>query len=232
MVHEIATYADGKILEWKWSSNSPLMPKLFWTSCYLVDQLLIDCGAPGSVEEMNAFLTSLPPDQVPTQCFLTHAHEDHVGTGSLLVDKWHIPVYAPPESIERLLQGWSYRAYRKITWGETGVIGFSANPYPGDTLSTEHYSFHILPLPGHAPDLYGLIEQDQGWAFVGDLLQPQYQQLFGRGLYNPIDPVSEDIQILRNPWRNCMNSPRESRRFRSSWHISRFIKTGKSFAFG
>jgi glyoxylase-like metal-dependent hydrolase (beta-lactamase superfamily II) len=192
MVNESVFHADGQILEWKWSTNSPLMERPFWTSAYLIDQLLIDCGAPASAEEMGQFIDGLAPSERPIRCFITHAHEDHAGTGKLLTENYHIPVFAPPESIERLREGWDYIDVRKLAWGESGMMGFDAMPYPGDLVETPNgYKFDIVALPGHAPDLHAFIEKGQQWAFVGDLMMPRYEMLFGG-----TSDIKEDIKMI------------------------------------
>jgi glyoxylase-like metal-dependent hydrolase (beta-lactamase superfamily II) len=191
MVVEKVFHSNEKILEWKWSTNNKLMEKPFWTSAYLVDQTLFDCCAPGSMEEMDDFLQNLPQDSRPTQCFLTHAHEDHAGTGKLLVEKYKIPLYSPPQSIDLLKQGWSYQEYRKMTWGETGLLKFEAQPYPAHISTPSGYKFEKLSLPGHSPDLHAFIERTQGWAFVGDMMLPQYQMLFGQTC-----EIQEDIKVI------------------------------------
>ncbi|MFX1236595.1 MAG: MBL fold metallo-hydrolase [Promethearchaeota archaeon] len=85
------------------------MEKPFWTSAYLVDRILIDCGVLGSVGEMDQFLRTLPKKDFPIACYLTHTHEDHAGTGSFLLKKYRIPVYCPPGSVELLKKGWDYK---------------------------------------------------------------------------------------------------------------------------
>lgn len=193
MVNEILNHADGQIIEWRWSSNSPLMQRPFWTAVYLVDQTLFDCGAPGSTEEFDNFLMNLPVKKRPLRCILTHAHEDHAGTGILLTTKYHIPVYAPLESIPRLKEGWTYEGYHAMAWGEGGLTGFIAQPYP-DSITTPHgYHFERLFIPGHAPDLHAFIERKHQWAFLGDLMQPQYQMLFAKTF-----PQHEDIEQITN----------------------------------
>jgi glyoxylase-like metal-dependent hydrolase (beta-lactamase superfamily II) len=191
MVVEIVHHANGQILEWKWSTNNALMEKPFWTSAYLLDQILIDCGAPASVAEMDTFLQNLPREQFPIACYLTHAHEDHAGTGHLLVEKYNIPVYGAPESISLLKNGWEYQEYRQLTWGEMGFTGFDALPYKTPIETPSGLKFDILPMPGHSPDLHAFIEKSHGWAFLGDMMLPQYQMLFGYTC-----EIQEDIKTI------------------------------------
>lgn len=167
------------------------MERPFWTSLYLVDRVLIDCGAPGSVEELDHFFQGLSEEQFPVACYLTHAHEDHAGTGHFLTKKYGIPVYCPLESVSLLKEGWDYKEYRKMTWGKTGVIGFDAIPYETHFETPSGFLFDTLPMPGHSPDLHAFIEKKKGWAFLGDMMQPQYQMLFGHTC-----EIQEDIKII------------------------------------
>ncbi len=191
MVSATVLHADGQVLEWKWSSNNPLMERPFWTSAYLIDQILVDCGAPASVAEIGQFIDGLPPAKRPIRCFLTHAHEDHCGTGTLLVEKYHIPVYAPAQVLPLLKAGRQYPDYRKLVWGDDGVAGFEAQPYPPSIVTPKGYEFEPLALPGHATELHALIEKRHQWAFVGDLMLPQYQMLFGT-----TSDIQEDIKTI------------------------------------
>ncbi len=191
MVVDIQKHANDQILEWKWSSNYALMERPFWTSAYLVDHIMIDCGAPGSVAEMERFLQNLPEKEFPVACYLTHAHEDHAGTGHFLVEKYNIPVYCPPNSVSILKKGWDYKEYRKMTWGETGVIGFDALPFSSQFETPSGFLFDTLHMPGHSFDLHAFIEKKQGWAFLGDMMQPQYQMLFGHTC-----EIQEDIKVI------------------------------------
>jgi glyoxylase-like metal-dependent hydrolase (beta-lactamase superfamily II) len=194
MVNEIVKHADGKIIEWKWSSNNELMKIPFWTSAYFVGDILIDCGAPDSVAEMDAYLEKVPSELRPKMCILTHHHEDHAGTGKLLVEEYHIPVYAHPDALETIKQGFTYAVYRQMSWGESGLIGFEALPMPEKILSEKFsYKFELLYLPGHADDMIAFVEPNEQWAFVGDLMLPKYLMLFG----SPC-PIQEDIKVIHS----------------------------------
>jgi glyoxylase-like metal-dependent hydrolase (beta-lactamase superfamily II) len=109
----------------------------------------------------------------------------------VLINKYRIPVYAPAESLPRLKADWTYPDYRKMSWGETGFLGYEALPYPPAIETPNGYRFEPLALPGHAPDLHALIEKRHQWAFVGDMMLPQYQMLFGGS-----SDIQEDIKVI------------------------------------
>ena len=192
MVTEIVKYENGEVLEWKWSSNHPMMKKPFWTSAYLIDQLLIDCGAPGGEDELRKFLQNLPKTQIPLKCVITHSHEDHAGGGSFLQNEFNIPIYAPKQSISILEKGYQYAPYRKMSWGEDGLKPFQPQIVPDHFSSgTGKFNFECLQMPGHAPDLTAYIERERQWAFVGDMVLPKYQMLFGETC-----DIKEDIHVI------------------------------------
>jgi glyoxylase-like metal-dependent hydrolase (beta-lactamase superfamily II) len=186
-------YENGDILEWKWASDNELIPKPFFTSSFLVDGLLIDAGAPASVDDLKNFLSSLPPEKRVKLCVITHTHEDHCGGASMLQREFNIPIYAPKKTIPRLLEEHTYPFYRQITWGEKRE-SVSALKLPSVIHSgSGAYQFEIFPMPGHDPHQIALIEKNQEWAFVADGVQPKYKMIFGAS-----SEIQEDISVIYN----------------------------------
>ncbi|MFX1255505.1 MAG: MBL fold metallo-hydrolase, partial [Promethearchaeota archaeon] len=179
MVTKINSYNKNEIIEWNWSTEHELLQRPFWTSCYLVDGLLIDSGAPGGVTELQEFVKSQQDRQKIEKCVLTHAHEDHAGGAHIIKEEFGIPVYASKKSLPILRTGYGYLEYRQITWGPQ-LLPVEANLLTEPIVtSSKGYVFEILPMPGHAPDLIALIEKQQQWAFVADAVQPKYKMIFG-----------------------------------------------------
>ena len=100
-----------------WSSDNPLMPYPYWTSCYLVDGLLIDSGAPGGENDLREFVKSLNHTQLIEKCFITHTHEDHAGGAHILDNEFGIPIYTSKKAIVLLKKGNTYPEYRQMAWG-------------------------------------------------------------------------------------------------------------------
>ncbi len=197
MVIQLNTYEDGKILEWKWASDNKLIPSPFFTSCYFVDGILIDSGAPASVNDLKAFIKSLFKQQRIIQCIITHSHEDHSGGAHLLNSEFNIPIYAHKEAIPILKNESNYPQYRQLAWGEKRkpVI---AKEVPNHLKSSVHkFTFEIFPMPGHAPELIALVEKSQQWAFVSDAIQPRYKMLFGHNS-DIQENLSEIIKSMKN----------------------------------
>ena len=191
MVVQKIYHCNNEILEWKWSSDSKLLPQPFWTSVFLIDGLLIDAGAPGGVDDLRNFINSLDSDNMIEKCVITHNHEDHCGGGRMLQEEFSIPVFASKLAIPLLMNEKNYPDYRQMTWGENYY------PFKAELLKDSIYSksgkyfFDIIDTPGHAPEQISLIERKQQWAFITDAVMPKYQMIFGKDT-----DIPEDISLI------------------------------------
>lgn len=191
MVVKIDYHCNNEVLEWQWSSNSKLMRKPFYTSCYLVDGLLIDSGAPGGINELREFVNSLGPKDMIEKCFITHGHEDHAGGANLLNMEFGIPIYASEKAIKSLKLGSTYPDYRQMAWGPK-LLPVNAMPIENCIITkSKKYRFEMFPMYGHSPELVTLIERKQEWAFVADAVQPKYKMIFGGH-----SDIQEDISLI------------------------------------
>ena len=140
----------------------------YWTTCYLVDGLLIDSGCPCTASELAEALQDRPPDTLVN----THCHEDHIGANGIL-QREHpqmgilahplaLPVLADPKREQ------PQQFYRLIFWGRPEPSRGRALP-DGKIIHTDHYQFQVIYTPGHSPDHLCLYEPNQGWLFSGDL---------------------------------------------------------------
>ncbi|MFW9903787.1 MAG: MBL fold metallo-hydrolase [Candidatus Thorarchaeota archaeon] len=183
-------HCNQEIIEWCWASDHELMHNPYWASCYLIDGLLIDSGAPGGVKEFRDFIDSL--DRKIGACILTHSHEDHAGGAHMLNSEFGIPIFASKKAIPLLKSGYTYPEYRQIAWGEDGVLPVEVELIPNLISSMSgKYTFHVLPIPGHAPDQIAPIEKQQEWAFTSDGIQVKYKRLFGSS-----SAIPEDISLI------------------------------------
>ena len=191
MVVQIDYHCNHEILEWQWSTDNELMLKPFFTSCYLVDGLLIDSGAPGGVNDLRDFINSLNSDEMIEKCFITHSHEDHAGGANLLSTEFGIPIYSSKNAIDLLKLGRTYPDYRQMAWGQK-LLPVNAIPIEQHiTTKSKKYTFDLFPMSGHAPELVALIERQQQWAFVADAVQPKYKMIFGGH-----SDIQEDISLI------------------------------------
>ncbi|MFX1502598.1 MAG: MBL fold metallo-hydrolase [Promethearchaeota archaeon] len=197
MVVRISYHCDNQILEWEWASDNELMPYPYFTSCYLVDGLLIDSGAPGGESDLREFVKSLNHKQMIEKCFITHTHEDHAGGAHMLNSEFGIPILTGEKSIELLKRGKIYPEYRQAAWGpELLPVNAESIDKPIITKSKK-YKFELFPMSGHAPELVALIEKNQQWAFVADAVQPKYKMIFGKN-----SDIQEDISLIHQSLSN------------------------------
>lgn len=191
MVVRKTYHCNNQILEWEWSSDNPLMPYPYWTSCYLIDGLLIDSGAPGGEKDLKEFVYSLNPSQMIDKCFITHTHEDHAGGAYMLNTEFSIPIYTSEKAVNLLKNGNTYPEYRQMAWGSK-LLPTNAEIIDKPIITkSKKYKFELFPMSGHAPELVALIEQDQQWAFVADAVQPKYKMIFGKK-----SDIQEDISLI------------------------------------
>lgn len=190
-------HSNKEILEWSWASDNEMIARPHWTSCYLIDGVLIDSGPPGGVKEFREFITSLGLENV-MMCVLTHSHEDHVGGAHILQEEFKIPIYASREAIPIIKEGYTYPEYRQVAWG-TKILPVEAELAPNPIYSrSANYCFDLFPIPGHAPDQISLIEKEQQWAFVADGVIPKYKRIFGTtsSIQEDISQIYQSIQNL------------------------------------
>ncbi|MFX1310571.1 MAG: MBL fold metallo-hydrolase [Promethearchaeota archaeon] len=191
MVVRIFYHCNKEVLEWQWASDNELMPYPYFTSCYLVDGLLIDSGAPGGENDLREFAKSLTHNQMIDQCFVTHTHEDHAGGAHMLNNEFGIPIYTSEKAIDLLKSGKTYPEYRQMAWGPK-LLSVNANIIDKSIMTkSKKYKFDLFPMSGHAPELVALIEKSKQWAFVADAVQPKYKMLFGGN-----SDIQENISLI------------------------------------
>jgi glyoxylase-like metal-dependent hydrolase (beta-lactamase superfamily II) len=140
----------------------------YWTTCYLVDELLIDSGCPHTAGELLSELKKTPPKILAN----SHTHEDHIGANgplqraypglSILAHPLALPVLATPRKEQ------PQQLYRHFFWGVPEPSQGSAL-VDGHIIETRNYRFMVIYTPGHSRDHICLYEPEQGWLFSGDL---------------------------------------------------------------
>ncbi|MHA1946101.1 MAG: MBL fold metallo-hydrolase [Candidatus Hodarchaeales archaeon] len=191
-------YHTDELLEWTWAMEDELIPKPFFTSCYYLDGILIDTGAPGGIFEFKNFIEYLSKDNQINFCLITHAHEDHIGGAYYLAEKRSIPVYSSDKTITLLrnASNYTYEEYRKLYWG-SGLQSIIAFPFPLRIITnSSEYRLDIIPTPGHAPDQVAFLEKSRQWAFVADAVIPKYNNLFG-GSCNIQENISDIFDSIK-----------------------------------
>lgn len=204
MVIQLNTYEDGNILEWKWASDNKLIPNPFFTSCYFIDGILIDSGAPAGVNDLKDFINSLYKKQGVKECIITHTHEDHAGGAHMLKSEFNVPIYAHRKAIPILKKESNYPQYRQVAWGEKRKPVVAKKVSNRVKTTKNGFIFEIFPMPGHAPELIALIEKSKEWAFVSDAIQPRYKMLFGHNsdiqenLSQIVESMTQFLEYTKN----------------------------------
>jgi len=141
---------------------------------YFIDGLLIDTGHSNMKKEIVPILTQLPVQQI----FITHHHEDHSGNLQALQDHFSCPTYASALCVELMKKPPAISFAQWLTWG-TASANFNIIAEE-QNIRTPKYSFDLIPIPGHAVDMFGLHEANKGWFFSADLFVNDYIRYFMR----------------------------------------------------
>jgi glyoxylase-like metal-dependent hydrolase (beta-lactamase superfamily II) len=154
-------------------------------SAYLVDSLLIDSGPAYTVDELTDFLK----DKGLKTVVNTHHHEDHIAANALLKERYGVELLAHPLAIDKINRPATLFPYQEEVWGY---------PVPsqvkkiGDTVTTNHFRFEVIPTPGHDRDHICLFEPKHGWLFTGDLFVGTRPNVV-----RPMDDVRQIIADLK-----------------------------------
>jgi len=143
---------------------------VYWVAAYLVDGLLIDTGCSHTARELCGFLEGKGVRQVIN----THYHEDHVGANHDIISRYGVEVYAHPDSIPRIAQGFDLYPYQEIAWGYPKPT--TPLPIPA-VVRTPRHAFRVIDTPGHCQGHIALMDESLGWCFTGDLFartQPKF----------------------------------------------------------
>ena len=101
--------------------------------------------------------------------YLTHAHLDHVeGVGAVRAAHPDVPIWLHPDDLPL------YNGVQR----QAAMFGLSAEPQPaptdeivpGEPLTFGSCSFQVRFTPGHAPGHVILVAEEDGLAFVGDVV--------------------------------------------------------------
>ena len=139
----------------------------YWTTAYLVDDLLIDSGCAYSAPELLSYLRN----QQLSRLVNTHTHEDHIGANGLLQQEHSgLEILAHPLALsilEHPRQG-RLQPYRRLMW-DWPEPSQGKGVGDGEVIRAEHFTFQVIYTPGHSPDHICLYEPEREWLFSGDL---------------------------------------------------------------
>ena len=140
----------------------------YWTTCYLVDNTMIDTGCAFTAEEMKSALRGIPVKRIVN----THTHEDHIGANGILYEHFQgLDISAHPLALRVMKDPRSAQPlhpYRRLFWGWPKP-SHARSLENAEIIETDEYKFQVIYTPGHSPDHICLYEQNRGWLFSGDL---------------------------------------------------------------
>ncbi|ALK10899.1 MBL fold metallo-hydrolase [Blastochloris viridis] len=100
---------------------------------------------------------------------LTHGHIDHAGGAAELAEALGVPVEGPHQDDQFLLDGIATQA---SLFGLTGARPVTPDRWlsEGDRVTVGELAFDVLHIPGHSPGSVALIDAEDRFALVGDIL--------------------------------------------------------------
>ncbi|WP_185956194.1 MBL fold metallo-hydrolase [Melghirimyces algeriensis] len=128
---------------------------------YYIDEFLIETGPARIRKQVETFVKEWELKGAA----VTHFHEDHAGNAAYLAKRYHLPVYMGEKTAKVMTSPPQIPFYRRVVLGSLEpVLG-----EPRKKIETKHFCFQAVPTPGHTEDHITWVEEEQGWAFTGDL---------------------------------------------------------------
>jgi glyoxylase-like metal-dependent hydrolase (beta-lactamase superfamily II) len=137
---------------------------IIW-STETMEAAIVDPG--GDADRLAAAVEELKVRVVAV--WLTHGHVDHAGGAGAIKQKYGVPIIGPHEKDQFLLDEIeaSCRPY-----GIAGGMNITPDRYlhEGDRVELAGIEFDVYECPGHTPGHIVLVQPEDSFAFVGDVL--------------------------------------------------------------
>lgn len=182
---ESRSFQHGPITVFKFGSYPIGKPSMF-VHVYHIDGLLIDTGHRNMRQDVLSKLKDLDVNQM----YLTHHHEDHTANAAILQKHFSCPIYSSQLCADIMKNPPSISFAQWLTWGKSEAL--DTIEIKENNITTPHYNFEIIGIPGHAIDMVCLYEKHQGWLFSADLYVYHYIKYFMRA-----ESMAEQISSLK-----------------------------------
>ena len=184
------TFQYKNIQGFKFGSQPFSQPKMF-AHIYFIDGLLIDTGHSNMRNEILNEVAHLPVNQM----FITHHHEDHSGNIDILQKHFNCPVYTSSLCAKVMEKPPKISFGQHITWGDRPP--YFKFEIEDNLIQTDNYQFELIPVPGHAIDMYALYERNEGWLFSADLWVNDFIRIFMRpeSMKQQIDSLKKVLKL-------------------------------------
>ncbi|MFO0656943.1 MAG: MBL fold metallo-hydrolase [Polyangia bacterium] len=145
--------------------RSPTLPPATHTNAYVIgesDLVIVDPGTPwpdAQAPLWDALRGLQSAGLVPRAIVLTHHHLDHASAAAELSREFSLPVWAHPQTTERLSGRIEVEIARSLHDGELLPFGPSG--------------LRVLHTPGHAPGHVCLLDEAGGGLIAGDMVASQ-----------------------------------------------------------
>jgi glyoxylase-like metal-dependent hydrolase (beta-lactamase superfamily II) len=126
---------------------------------------IVDPG--GDAERIAAAVDELDVQVVAV--WLTHGHVDHAGAAGAIREMYHVPIIGPHEKDQFLLDRIEANCAK---YGIQGGMNITPDRYlqEGDVVELAGIPFDVYECPGHTPGHIVLVQPEQSFALVGDVL--------------------------------------------------------------
>lgn len=158
---------------------------------YYIDGLLIDTGQQSMQKEILKALSHLNIQQI----FITHHHEDHSGNIKAIQKQHQCPAFSSKLTAEIMKNPPPLSLVQRLTFG-------NRPPYKHlktieNEIKTPNYSFQLIHIPGHAPDMYALYEPQKKYLFSADLYVNNHIAYFleSESVIQQINSIKKILQL-------------------------------------
>ena len=137
---------------------------IIW-STETMEAAIVDPG--GDADRIAAAVDELKVNVVAV--WLTHGHVDHAGAAGSIKAKFNVPIIGPHEKDQFLLDELEASC---AEYGIEGGMNVTPDRYlhEGDKVDLSGIEFDVYECPGHTPGHIVLVQPQDSFAFVGDVL--------------------------------------------------------------